>query len=73
MIPVLRDVSFVAEPGQTIALVGEILVDRVRNRISPLKCNTEQWLDVMKIAHGVRKCVDEGRSAPPLYFWYVWN
>jgi cyclic dehypoxanthinyl futalosine synthase len=30
---------------------GEILVDRVRNRISPLKCNTEQWLDVMKTAH----------------------
>jgi cyclic dehypoxanthinyl futalosine synthase len=32
---------------------GEILVDRVRNRISPLKCNTEQWLEVMKIAHEV--------------------
>ena len=30
---------------------GEILVDRVRNRISPLKCNTGQWLEVMKIAH----------------------
>ncbi|MBV8900611.1 MAG: dehypoxanthine futalosine cyclase [Verrucomicrobia bacterium] len=30
---------------------GEILVDRVRNRISPLKCNTEQWLAVMRIAH----------------------
>ena len=30
---------------------GEILVDRIRNRISPLKCNTEQWLEVMKIAH----------------------
>jgi cyclic dehypoxanthinyl futalosine synthase len=30
---------------------GEILVDRVRNRISPLKCNTEQWLEVMRIAH----------------------
>jgi cyclic dehypoxanthinyl futalosine synthase len=30
---------------------GEILVDRVRNRISPLKCNSEQWLEVMKIAH----------------------
>src|ERR1700674_648234 len=30
---------------------GEILVDRVRNRISPLKCNTEQWLEVMKIAN----------------------
>jgi cyclic dehypoxanthinyl futalosine synthase len=30
---------------------GEILVDRVRNRISPLKCDSEQWLEVMKIAH----------------------
>jgi cyclic dehypoxanthinyl futalosine synthase len=30
---------------------GEILVDRVRNRISPLKCNTEKWLEVMQIAH----------------------
>src|ERR1700731_842839 len=30
---------------------GEILVDRVRNRISPLKCNTGQWLEVMKIGH----------------------
>jgi cyclic dehypoxanthinyl futalosine synthase len=30
---------------------GEILVDRVRNRIAPLKCNTEQWLAVMRIAH----------------------
>ena len=31
---------------------GEILVDHVRNRIAPLKCNTEQWLDVMRTAHG---------------------
>jgi cyclic dehypoxanthinyl futalosine synthase len=30
---------------------GEILVDRVRNAISPLKCNSDQWLDVMRIAH----------------------
>ena len=30
---------------------GEILVDRVRNRISPLKCNADQWLNVMEIAH----------------------
>jgi len=30
---------------------GEILVDRVRQRISPLKCNTSQWLEVMQIAH----------------------
>ena len=30
---------------------GEILVDRVRDRISPLKCKTGQWLEVMRIAH----------------------
>ena len=30
---------------------GEILVDRVRNRISPLKCNSNQWLEVMRTAH----------------------
>lgn len=30
---------------------GEILVDRVRNRISPLKCNSDEWLEVMQVAH----------------------
>ena len=30
---------------------GEILVDRVRERISPLKCNSDAWLEVMQIAH----------------------
>lgn len=30
---------------------GEILVDRVRNRIAPLKCNSHQWLEVMRTAH----------------------
>ena len=30
---------------------GEILVDRVRQRISPLKCNSDGWLEVMQIAH----------------------
>ncbi len=30
---------------------GEILVDRVRQRIAPLKCNSDQWLEVMAIAH----------------------
>jgi cyclic dehypoxanthinyl futalosine synthase len=30
---------------------GEILVDRVRNRIAPLKCDTNGWLEVMAIAH----------------------
>jgi cyclic dehypoxanthinyl futalosine synthase len=30
---------------------GEILVDRVRQKISPLKINTDQWLEVMQVAH----------------------
>jgi cyclic dehypoxanthinyl futalosine synthase len=30
---------------------GEILVDRVRNRIAPLKCDSDGWLKVMEIAH----------------------
>ena len=30
---------------------GEILVDRVRNRIAPLKCNSDHWLEAMAIAH----------------------
>lgn len=32
---------------------GEILVNRVRSRISPLKCDADQWLRVMEIAHGL--------------------
>ena len=30
---------------------GEILVDKVRNAIAPLKCDTDHWLEVMRIAH----------------------
>lgn len=30
---------------------GEILVDRVRNRIAPLKCDSDGWLEVMRVAH----------------------
>jgi len=32
---------------------GEILVDRVRERIAPLKCMSDEWLHVMEIAHGM--------------------
>ena len=32
---------------------GEILVDRVRRRVSPLKCMSDEWLRVMEIAHGM--------------------
>src|SRR5260221_14347703 len=32
---------------------GAILVGRGRNRISPLKCNSDQWLGVMRIADGL--------------------
>ena len=45
---------------------GEILVDRVRNRIAPLKCNSDQWLKVMEIAH------EEGlRSSATMMFGHV--
>ncbi len=30
---------------------GEILVDRVRKIISPKKCSTDEWLEVMDVAH----------------------
>ena len=30
---------------------GEILVDRIRDRISPLKCKSDAWLEVMRTAH----------------------
>src|SRR6266704_2354476 len=30
---------------------GEILVDRVRKRISPLKIKSDEWLEVMQVAH----------------------
>lgn len=30
---------------------GEILVDRIRDRIAPLKCNSDAWLEVMRQAH----------------------
>ena len=30
---------------------AEILTDRVRGKISPLKCSADQWLEVMDIAH----------------------
>jgi cyclic dehypoxanthinyl futalosine synthase len=32
---------------------GEILVDRVRNRIAPLKANTGEWMGVMDKAHAL--------------------
>jgi 2-iminoacetate synthase ThiH len=32
---------------------GEILVDRVRNRIAPLKANTADWMGVMDVAHAL--------------------
>ena len=30
---------------------GEILVDRIRKRIAPLKANTAEWMGVMDVAH----------------------
>ncbi len=32
---------------------GEILVDRVRKKISPLKINSDEWIEVMQVAHEI--------------------
>jgi cyclic dehypoxanthinyl futalosine synthase len=42
-----RDAGLGSIPGGG----GEILVDRVRQKISPLKINSDQWLAVMQVAH----------------------
>lgn len=43
----LKDAGLDSIPGGG----AEILVDRVRDIISPKKCTTDQWLDVMGTAH----------------------
>jgi cyclic dehypoxanthinyl futalosine synthase len=47
---------------------GEILVDRVRDRIAPLKCKTDQWLEVMRIGHELGL-----RSSATMMFGHVEN
>jgi cyclic dehypoxanthinyl futalosine synthase len=45
---------------------AEILVDRVRDRIAPLKCKTDDWLRVMQCAH------EQGlRSSATMMFGHV--
>jgi len=44
-----KDAGLASIPGGG----AEILVDRVREKIAPRKCNTDQWLEVMGIAHGL--------------------
>lgn len=45
----LKDAGLQAMPGGG----AEILVDSVRRKISPNKCSSDEWLRVMKIAHGL--------------------
>jgi cyclic dehypoxanthinyl futalosine synthase len=45
----LRDAGLRSMPGGG----GEILVDEVRRRISPLKTMSDDWLGVMETAHGL--------------------
>ena len=45
---------------------AEILVDRVRQKIAPRKCDTEGWLKVMEIAHGMGM-----RSSATMMFGHV--
>ena len=48
-IEALRDAGLGSIPGGG----AEILVERVRKRIAPLKGGPEKWLEVMEAAHGV--------------------
>ena len=43
----LREAGMDSLPGAG----AEILVDSIRNRISSAKCSTEDWLEVMRVAH----------------------
>jgi cyclic dehypoxanthinyl futalosine synthase len=45
---------------------GEILVDSVRERIAPLKCNSDAWLEVMRTAHDLGL-----RSSSTMMFGHV--
>ena len=45
---------------------GEILVDSVRDRIAPLKCKSDAWLEVMRVAHGLGL-----RSSATMMFGHV--
>lgn len=49
---ILRDFT-AAGLGSVPGGGGEILVDRVRNRIAPLKANSTQWMGVMDTAHSL--------------------
>jgi len=43
----LREAGLDSLPGAG----AEILADRVRSLVSKYKCNTQEWLDVMRVAH----------------------
>jgi len=45
----LQDAGLDSLPGAG----AEILVDRVRKLVAPLKISTQEWLDVMEAAHGL--------------------
>jgi cyclic dehypoxanthinyl futalosine synthase len=45
----LRDAGLDSLPGGG----AEILVDRIRHKVSPAKITTTQWLDLMETAHGL--------------------
>ncbi|MEY4387700.1 MAG: hypothetical protein RLY20_2983 [Verrucomicrobiota bacterium] len=49
---ILRDFT-AAGLGSVPGGGGEILVDRVRNRIAPLKANSNEWMGVMDTAHSL--------------------
>lgn len=57
-----RDAGLGSIPGGG----AEILVDDVRKRVAPLKCSTDEWLEVMEVAHGLGL-----RSSATMMFGHV--
>lgn len=52
----LRDLLLRLQEAGLATIPGggaEILVDRVRRKISPKKCTADQWLEVMRTAHSI--------------------
>ena len=50
VLQILIDAGLDSLPGAG----AEILVDRVRNIVSPNKCSSKEWLGVMGVAHGLK-------------------
>ncbi|TET35155.1 MAG: dehypoxanthine futalosine cyclase [Planctomycetota bacterium] len=62
VIPILRDAGLDSIPGGG----AEILSDEIRSKVSPGKCTADEWIEVMRAAHGLGM-----RSTATMMFGHV--